>query len=72
MSDEENTSEYILSSRGSTLESNNEFPCNRFKMPAEYKIRHNKRKLKCRNYSDGSDSGSESDTEDTIKTETAV
>lgn len=72
MSDEENTSEYILSSRGSTLESNNEFPCNRLKLPAEYKIRHNKRKLKCRNYSDGSDSGSESDTEDTIKTETAV
>ena len=67
MSDEENTSEYIPSSRGSTLESNLEF-----KLPAEYKIRHNKRKLICRNYSDGSDSGSESDTEDTIKTETAV
>ena len=44
-SNEENTSEYVPSSRGSTLESKLEYPNNLLKTPGEYKIRQNKRKL---------------------------
>lgn len=44
-SNEENTSEYVPSSRGSTLESKLEYRNNLLKTPGEYKIRQNKRKL---------------------------
>ncbi|EEB19666.1 serine/threonine-protein kinase, putative [Pediculus humanus corporis] len=62
-SNEENTSEYVPSSRGSTLESKLEYPNNLLKTPGEYKIRQNKRKLSSRKYSDRSESGSDSDVE---------
>ncbi|KAL0279827.1 UNVERIFIED_CONTAM: hypothetical protein PYX00_001306 [Menopon gallinae] len=72
LSDEENTSEYIPSSKGSTLDSKLEFPNGLLKTPVEYNMRQNKRKLSSRRFSDGSESESDSDMQQMNKTETVV